>query len=1103
MHGRPQLHHGMLRDIKDHILENKKPPPKRRMSCFVPKEPEVIQKPESFGKIRQRRMSCFESKEPAVSKKPESFGAIKQRRMSVHQPTDDNGTKDGSSHPKFSNLNTQKKEDFYPNASEITVEKSNAIAAAKKILSTKHVALDDMAKHLVDVFGEELFIAAVKQKLANENSDGDVNAASKNKDPVKEKPIIKNQDPRRRSETPSVSSVREAPSAPVVEEPPQKKLKTARPTKVIQLSMDEVIELSKTQIPQEVRSEKKTKNASSSSKVDRSASVETASPKNSRRPLPPRRSSIGMKPGPKKKEGTKSKASSAVSKTPQTEKVIKSAKNTEKDVPKHPTKKPDRPKSPVETAAKEVVTEPDSSAPPKRKKHKGTELDKLHKQIKDFHDGSQIASFGSRRACTKQPHNYTGEQLSPPESSKALARAEVPLAIKDQLLKYNIKQAQISLRRLSLDGVAMPVKLDSQGRPILTKQVTPSKNLPPVTPMKNLPPATSPKKQKKSPKVIVETPLVVAEETPKQEQTARKRVGIWNKSVASKKPKKSPPVDDDNCWEDVEDEGKSAQTSPEKTKKVPLQALVSRMNFWLKSIKSARKSSKVTQSINSLPKVSEEQKKPAQPVATPAQPVTAPSPSVKSEPATKEDPQLNFEVKVLSSGTRLYQCKLCLFYSDKAEPFMAHIKSKHTLVHYPKPCPKCDVKTDGTMESEFRHMLTHYQGMDRQLAAKTDAPVLRLKSIPGDRLSTTSPVPKTSSVAPPIQTNAVDKPVYNVLTKKPAIPIIPLPSVVKSASNISPSTIPAKPAEVNKSSAIAVIPAAPINSSAVPAKLSALGNNRPIVITRASATSSTTVSAPLSSVAQPNTSTGLVPVLLTLVPNTSQMKQTIPINPTQTVSPRLLNLELQSVTGAKSQFFTLKNPPSDSPNMKFYAEQTKKLVAKPVDQTKKLFIQPINKEKMLRPWLSEHSSKPTKIAHEMLRDHKCLAAMFKCMGSSCSFYTSNVTVFQEHLNLHKVHQAGDEVNFLSCAYCECKTTTTARLTTHIINEHGYDGYQCAFCFFRAYNDFHVFDNHQSKHHPLQLRSVIECLTVNVKKSSNLTALMEENVPQLKCFCKYP
>lgn len=163
----------------------------------------------------------------------------------------------------------------------------------------------------------------------------------------------------------------------------------------------------------------------------------------------------------------------------------------------------------------------------------------------------------------------------------------------------------------------------------------------------------------------------------------------------------------------------------------------------------------------------------------------------------------------------------------------------------------------------------------------------------------------------------------------------------------------------------------------------------------------------------------------------------------------------------------------------------------------------------LRPWISikevKGRNKSKNACDEMLADRNCLAALFKCMGSDCTFYTSDKPLFVRHLELHHEYQNQDNENYMSCAYCIFTSNSIQNLTNHITEVHGFDRFACCYCFYRAYSDFHIFHQHLIKHHAIYGKSVISCEAV-LKRNTRMELMairrsIVKHIPKLECICK--
>ena len=160
----------------------------------------------------------------------------------------------------------------------------------------------------------------------------------------------------------------------------------------------------------------------------------------------------------------------------------------------------------------------------------------------------------------------------------------------------------------------------------------------------------------------------------------------------------------------------------------------------------------------------------------------------------------------------------------------------------------------------------------------------------------------------------------------------------------------------------------------------------------------------------------------------------------------------------------------------------------------------------LRPWLvNTEMKKSCNLCAEMLST-ECLAALFKCMGTNCSFYTSDESVFTMHLDLHEHHESHDVKSFLACAYCNIVTGNSAALIAHVVDFHGDNNFQCSYCFFRSFNDFHVFFHHRNSCHKSKPRKIIEIIQTAPKVTrceamNRIRNRLHLTVPPIVCSCK--
>lgn len=160
---------------------------------------------------------------------------------------------------------------------------------------------------------------------------------------------------------------------------------------------------------------------------------------------------------------------------------------------------------------------------------------------------------------------------------------------------------------------------------------------------------------------------------------------------------------------------------------------------------------------------------------------------------------------------------------------------------------------------------------------------------------------------------------------------------------------------------------------------------------------------------------------------------------------------------------------------------------------------------ILRPWLSEQiSSKSHEVCKEMLTDI-CLTAFYKCMATTCSYYTDDVVLFTTHLKAHLQFQLSDKINFTKCSYCTFRGSGIESLIAHIKCLHKYDRFSCFHCFYRTVVDFNVL-THMELFHKMKPKMVLEC---NRPQSKNYCIELEtikktrsSFVPPIICVCKY-
>lgn len=159
----------------------------------------------------------------------------------------------------------------------------------------------------------------------------------------------------------------------------------------------------------------------------------------------------------------------------------------------------------------------------------------------------------------------------------------------------------------------------------------------------------------------------------------------------------------------------------------------------------------------------------------------------------------------------------------------------------------------------------------------------------------------------------------------------------------------------------------------------------------------------------------------------------------------------------------------------------------------------------LRPWLvtGTESSKSTELITAML-SRTALCATYKCLSSTCSFFTDDSILFLKHLRLHDDQTPEDKLNYLKCSYCDFVGTSAIQLLNHIEIEHDFDRFQCSYCFYRSCKDFNV-QNHQKAAHAGLETNIIECTQMKSLESNSIQkarANREKYVRPMICvFCR--
>lgn len=165
---------------------------------------------------------------------------------------------------------------------------------------------------------------------------------------------------------------------------------------------------------------------------------------------------------------------------------------------------------------------------------------------------------------------------------------------------------------------------------------------------------------------------------------------------------------------------------------------------------------------------------------------------------------------------------------------------------------------------------------------------------------------------------------------------------------------------------------------------------------------------------------------------------------------------------------------------------------------------PMFYNEVLCQWLDKRTRK-NEASTKILLTPIALAAMFKCLGTDCCFYTHDANVFRDHLAIHEEKTVDDKRNYLSCAYCMFESDGQQNdLIAHVIKEHIHDKFQCSYCFYRSCSDFNVLI-HENTFHQMKPRLILQIsdeLTRNREEEMKIIMKKRtEFVPSIICVCK--
>ncbi|CAG9802124.1 unnamed protein product [Chironomus riparius] len=154
---------------------------------------------------------------------------------------------------------------------------------------------------------------------------------------------------------------------------------------------------------------------------------------------------------------------------------------------------------------------------------------------------------------------------------------------------------------------------------------------------------------------------------------------------------------------------------------------------------------------------------------------------------------------------------------------------------------------------------------------------------------------------------------------------------------------------------------------------------------------------------------------------------------------------------------------------------------------------------IMRPWIenSDYKSRKDQLeAMKMINSSHCLASLYKCMGSTCSYFSNDKSLFEKHLELHHVHQKTDSQNYLLCCYCSFRPKSINVLLVHIENAHSYGKFGCKYCFYRSINEYQVTANHHSNFHRLKEKCVVVFEPRKIKNENIEKSMISESIPKV-------
>lgn len=129
----------------------------------------------------------------------------------------------------------------------------------------------------------------------------------------------------------------------------------------------------------------------------------------------------------------------------------------------------------------------------------------------------------------------------------------------------------------------------------------------------------------------------------------------------------------------------------------------------------------------------------------------------------------------------------------------------------------------------------------------------------------------------------------------------------------------------------------------------------------------------------------------------------------------------------------------------------------------------------LQPWIEKRPNFKYEVSCMKMLEKNALFATYKCMGFTCSYYTSSEHLFYGHLKLHQQNHLCDYPDtYLFCSYCSYTSDKIKDLMNHIKNVHQHDKYQCSHCFYRSCEVQSCSVHMNVYHSKNEQKAVLEC-----------------------------